>query len=252
MVNDLDVIGKRFGKLTILKYSFTKNYRKYYLCKCDCGNEKNIYIHSILRGSTRSCGCIKGVVHGMYGTRFYTIWQQMKDRCSNKNNNNYHDYGDRGITVCDRWKNSFLAFKEDMYESYLKHCEEHGEKNTSIDRIDVDGNYEPNNCRWATLVEQNNNKRNTLYYTDGMKLVDVCIELGVDYELVKQRMYNGMDMDEALSKPKRGSIMIDGVKLLDYCKNNNLNYKTIISSTKRGWNIEKALTEPIQKRGDEY
>ncbi len=161
-----DLVGKRFGRLLVIKYAYTKGNRVYWECKCDCGNEICVRGSSLTTGNTKSCGCYnlevatkKLLIHGMKHTRFYNIWCGMKARCHNQNSPKYRIYGARGITVCDRWKNSFLAFKEDMYESYLDHCEKHGENNTSIDRIDVNGNYEPSNCKWATWKEQRANQR---------------------------------------------------------------------------------------------
>lgn len=98
---------------------------------------------------------MRNKVHGMTGTRFYGIWSGMKTRCNNKY---WTDYGGRGITYCEEWEN-FINFKNDMYLSYLDHVERYGEKQTSLDRKNVNGNYEPSNCVWATFEEQNNNKR---------------------------------------------------------------------------------------------
>lgn len=166
-----DLIGQRFDRLLVIKYAYTKNNRSYWLCKCDCGNEVCVRGSSLTTCNTKSCGCYNLEVatkqlfmHGMKHTRFYNIWCGMKARCYNQNNPKYRIYGARGITVCDRWKDSFIVFKEDMYESYLKHCDEFEEKNTTLDRIDVNGNYEPSNCRWATWKEQRVNQRGRKCY----------------------------------------------------------------------------------------
>ena len=151
------------------------------------------------RGITKSCGCYHKddmTIHGMTNTRFFRIWGQILTRCCNKNSINYSNYGGCGVTVCDRWKD-FLNFKEDMYESYLDHVKKFGEGNTSIDRIDSFGNYEPSNCRWATNQEQANNKRGTLKI-DGVPLSIIAKLENVSYKVVYRRYkkLNNINMEE--------------------------------------------------------
>ena len=187
-----DLTGKRFDRLTVItKCGMDNNGCFTWLCRCDCGNEIVVSGANLRRGTTKSCGCYKRDMvtsHGMTKTSFYHTWQGMRSRCTNKNSKAYQNYGGRGITVCNRWS-SFENFKEDMYESYLNHVNEFGEDNTSIDRIDVNGNYEPSNCRWATWGEQNNNKRNNKYI-DGFTLAEYSRNLGLTYRLSTNKANN--------------------------------------------------------------
>lgn len=167
--NFKDISGEIFGNLTVISYSYTNKYRKsVWLCKCKCGNTIETVKSNLINGHTLSCGCLrlerlrqKCVRHGMRGTRFYNIWKGIKTRCYNKNRKEYFDYGGRGIKMSDKWL-EFNNFKEDMLDLYNKHVEKFGESNTSIDRINVNGNYCKKNCRWATSSEQNSNKRNEM------------------------------------------------------------------------------------------
>lgn len=161
-----DLTGERFGRLTVLKRAGTNSSRKpVWECLCDCGNSKNIVSQSLLNGTTKSCGCLRKEqlskrlrTHGMRKTRFYDIWYAMKRRCHDENSINYIYYGGRGIKVCDRWE-LFENFMDDMYESYIDHVREHGENQTTLDRVDPDGNYSPENTRWSTYTTQNRNTR---------------------------------------------------------------------------------------------
>lgn len=166
--------GIKFGRLTILNRvnkpeHLKTNNTTYWFCICECGNTRVIPRTNLVKGNTTSCGCLnKEIVsnqmketlttHNMSRTRFYAIWRNMKYRCNNPNCHTYMDYGGRGIVICERW-NKFENFFEDMYDSYQKHVGEYGEKQTTLDRRDNNGNYEPNNCRWATYSEQVSNQR---------------------------------------------------------------------------------------------
>ena len=157
------MVGMRFDRLVVLRrHHRTGNSCISYLCICDCGNLTIARGDSLRRGEVRSCGCYhfdNVTTHGMTKTRLYSIWQSMKQRCFDVTHKSYKYYVAKGVVVCDRWKNSFIGFRDDMYSSYLNHVEKYGEKDTTLDRIDVNGNYEPSNCRWATWKEQQANKR---------------------------------------------------------------------------------------------
>ena len=207
-VNDL--IGQKFGKLTVVKrLENNKHGGTMWLCECECGNERTVMGQCLLNGDTKSCGCInkeRVTKHGLKGSRIYTIYQNMKSRCHNKNDKDYFKYGQRGIKVCQEWSDDFINFKNDMYESYLKHCEEFGEKETTLDRKDVDGDYYPNNCRWATNKEQSNNRRNTISIEiDGVckTLLEIVFE---HYNIKRCTFYSwfkkGFSENELLEKIK--------------------------------------------------
>ena len=160
-----DLTGQRFGKLIVVAEGEKKKGRmdSYWICVCDCGNTTNpIAGYNLRKGITKSCGCYRKAVnssrdtnHGMSGTHIYKVWESMKSRCFNSKTPQYKYYGARGITMCPEWKNSFMEFYD--FVSRLPHFDEPG---YTIDRINNDGNYEPGNVRWATMKEQQNNKRN--------------------------------------------------------------------------------------------
>lgn len=169
-----DISGQRFGLLVAQKpiiVRTSKRTRIKWECKCDCGNITVVTGSNLTSGHTKSCGCLNSkmtsernkvimVVHGGVNDRLYEVWGSMKKRCNNPNDKSYKNYGGRGIKVCKEWDENYLSFKKWAYKNGYDENAPHGE--CTIDRIDVNGNYEPNNCRWISNAEQQKNKRKKL------------------------------------------------------------------------------------------
>jgi PBP1b-binding outer membrane lipoprotein LpoB len=157
----------KVGNLTV-KDTVKINGVLFHQCICDCGKEKLIRRPDLIRKDSRqvkSCGCLsvlklkeRVTTHGLSKTRFYRIWANMIKRIDDPNCISYKNYGGRGIKVCNEWR-KFINFKNDMYQFYQDHVKEYGEKETTIERINTNGNYELSNCKWATNLEQKNNQR---------------------------------------------------------------------------------------------
>lgn len=209
-MKQLNLTGKRFGKLVVIKTAGkTKNGAYLWQCKCDCGNEIIANVGNLRNGHTKSCGCLRVdrcktnfTKHGLEHTRLYGIWSDMRLRCYDEKNIAYHRYGGRGITICDEWKNDVKAFYDwataNGYNDSL-----------TIDRIDNDGNYCPENCRWATVKEQASNRRSNILVTHNGKTQTMkkwANEVGTPCKVVWARMQKlGWSAERALTEPvKKG------------------------------------------------
>lgn len=148
----IDLTGRRVGRWVVVSFAYSKKYQAFWLCHCDCGTERTVRAGNLLRGLTTSCGCSHRT-HGMTKTPIYRIWAQMIARCKYPTTTHYRHYGGRGIRVCDRWLNSFADFYADVGPR--------PSRRHTLDRMDVDGHYEPGNVRWATPAEQMQSQRRT-------------------------------------------------------------------------------------------
>lgn len=197
--HSLNLVDRRFNRLRVLEFSH-RNERgeKYWRCVCDCGTEKLVRASVLTSGKAQSCGCLhreRVTAHGMTNTKTFKTWLSMIGRCTNPKSPDFHRYGGRGVQVCDRWTESFENFLSDMGER---------PEGKTLDRIDVNGNYEPKNCRWATLSEQNRNKTSTPKLTFNGKtksLAEWSDEVGLTVKIISWRVKNGWDAQKALFSP---------------------------------------------------
>ena len=202
------LIGKTFGRLTILNVDHIGPSRnKYYRCVCSCGQKKIVSRSGLISGDIVSCGCYReehkrefGKIHGLHSHKLYGVWSGIVQRCTNNRASNYSRYGGRGIAVCDEWRDDFKAF----YDWAITHGYNDG---LTIDRIDVNGNYTPNNCRWVFPRDQYSNKRNTVNITyNGVThtLAEWSRLLHIDYNTLRYRVViAGWDINKAFETRRR-------------------------------------------------
>lgn len=202
-------IGKRYGHWTV-KDSTRQKGRLYFICQCDCGTIKPVCADGVISGRSTNCGCSKKyhTKHAHSKDRLYRIYLGMKQRCNNENSQSYKNYGGRGIQICKEWNEDFMKF--------FNWAMSHGySEELTIDRIDVNGNYEPSNCRWLTRAEQLKNTRKTVLITyNGITkcAMDWCKELGLKNNVVIHRVKSGLPVEQVLAKQSyRGKSFEKGV-----------------------------------------
>lgn len=230
------------------------------MCLCDCGNYTVVPANRLKSGNTKSCGCLKkelskvngkkNLKHGEINTRLYRIWAGIKKRCYGPYMQDYKNYGGRGITMCDEWRNSYTTFRDWALP--------HGYRDDlTIDRIDVNGNYEPSNCRWITVKEQCNNTRVNRYITfDGVTKTKTqwAEKYGISSEALGYRLdHVGMDIEEALTTPVESNHLVtyngETKSLAEWTEVIDIPYHTLKARLNTlHWPVEKAFETPVMSK----
>lgn len=190
----IDLTGKKFGRWTVIKADKDAKPRKW-ICRCECGTVRSVFERSLVSGKSVSCGCYQreasissNTTHNMSRHRLYKIYMNMKSRCYNPKSEGFSEYGGRGIKICDEWLEAFDNFCDWSLENGYADC-------LTIDRIDNDGNYCPENCRWATVECQSNNRQNTIFFEF----------LGVKKSLKQWTQYMGWKYSKYYGRYYRGN-----------------------------------------------
>lgn len=222
----MDLSNKKFGKWLVLELDYEKSGRqKYWKCVCDCGCKRSVYQSALVHKKSVSCGCYQKEVtrnrlttHNLTGSRLMKIFYNMRTRCNNSKDRRFKDYGGRGIKLCKEWENNFLNFYNWAVNNGYK-------DGLTIDRIDNDSNYSPENCRWITLEEQSNNKRNSIFITinditktlkQWTKFMDWKYNKYYARYMRNKIVFNKYDINQILIKLK-GENLCQNVKILAPC-----------------------------------
>jgi len=261
MSKRVDLTGKKFGYLTAIKPTrMTEEHSQLWLCRCDCGNFKEVEARYLKRKRPHNCGCMtkklqssRSENHGASGTRLYYVWYSIRCRCEREYSSEYQNYGGRGISVCAEWRDSFPAFQEWALSNGYDENAPRGE--CTIDRIDVDGDYEPSNCRWVDITTQANNRRNNRYVTiDGVTktITEWCRETGIKSHIAYWRIKSGWEPARAVTEPynreeamkaalkaSSKSVIVDGKDVYESIKAAakaiGVSPSTLSESLKNGW-----------------
>lgn len=258
-----NLLGKKFGRLTVIRdYGRSENRSVIWLCKCECGNTHKVSTGKLKNGSVKSCGCLrrdmtvnKNHKHGQANTRLYSIWNGIKRRCQQPKCSSYNDYGGRGISLCKEWLDFSNFYNWSMNNGY--------DDSLSIDRIDVDGDYTPNNCRWVDSKIQQRNKRNNHYLTynnETHPITEWADILGINKGTLESRITRyGWSTEKALNTPvkkcnrsKTNSFITFNGKtqtITQWAKDKNMSFNTLYSRIfNYHWSIEEALETPVRHR----
>lgn len=243
-----DILGQTFERLTAIEYIGEGKW----LCQCSCGKQSVSSVTKLQSGKVKSCGCYsrnRATKHGMCNNRLYRTWTAMRDRCRNPNNGSYHNYGGRGIRVCDRW-DSFSNFVADMGVR---------PKGFDIDRIDNDGDYSPENCRWVKRSDNLRNTRITRKLTHQGKTQPLRVwaeEYGLSYSTLKNRIDRGWDAETALTSGRyvygrRNRVADDQgekISVTELARRKGIKPQIVCDRLRRGWSLDDAINSPIRQQ----
>ena len=247
-----DILGLKFGRLTAIEFSHKEKNERIWKCRCDCGKIVYSTVGRLQCGNTKSCGCLKTDIliernkkHGLSCHSLYSKHYDMKSRCYDVKNDRYKNYGRRGIIVCDEWNNSFEKFYEWSIKNGYK-------KGLTIDRIDVNGDYEPSNCRWISNESQARNRTNNHLIT--IKGETRCLQewadiVGTHYTSFLDRIKNGWSEEQLLKPSLDGNKKLITYKgetksVVEWSKTLNMDAKNLQLRLRRGWSVERAFTTP--------
>lgn len=242
--NDPKWLGRRFNQLVVIGFVHKKG-AWHWVCRCDCGVEITTLAGNVKQGRSKSCGCVgrkkatqQLTKHGMSGTRLYNTWQNMKARCHNPKNSWYDDYGGRGIVVCPEWRDCPDVFMEWALATGYK-------DDLSIERIDVNGSYSPDNCEWIPMKKQAWNRRNSFmvrYKGEEKCVAEWCQLLELDEKVVRSRLQRGKSVEDAFTTP----VERPEDSIAEQCRERGLNYHTIMSRINiYGMSVDEALDTPV-------
>jgi len=262
-----DLTGKTFGRLTVLRrvedyVSETGIKTPVWECRCKCGNITNVRGSNLRSGNTKSCGCLRdekihtnSLTHGGSYDRLYHVWESMKGRCYNTNNQKYARYGGRGITVCDEWLHDYSEFKQWAISNGYDENADYGE--CTIDRINVNKGYCPDNCRFVDIKTQSTNKEKTILLELDGEVKSACEwadEFRIKKVTLRARVAKGKwDADKAIKTPvaelnKKYSYKGEEYTLRELSERFDINIQTLRGRVYKGWSIEDAVTRPVKSK----
>lgn len=247
----LDLCGMRFGKLVVQRLHHRDGSAVWWECLCDCGRLKVVRGSNLRQGTVQSCGCLLRDAHTTHGdsrTRLHNIWLDMKGRCTNPNHPRYCSYGGRGITICPEWSNSFATFREWAMDNGYR-------DDLSVDRIDNNSGYCPENCRFTDSIQQANNKGNNYHITYNGRTQTInewARELGLSVKTLRSRIDRSKwSIKEALLTPaatpnKLYTYNGETHTIVEWAQLKGMSEATLRSRlNNEGWSFDKAITEPI-------
>lgn len=245
-----DLTGQTFGRLTVLEIAGNNKHRQtYWICQCSCGKQTKVLEYNLIQGKTKSCGCLIRESHYIKHNgkkeypRLYRIWKGMRQRCNNPSSAAYKDYGGRGISICEEWEEGFVNFRDwALANGY--------QDNLTIDRIDPDGNYCPENCHWITRKQQNDNKRDTIKFSHNgefLTLSEWSKKYNINYQTLYDRIFGQkMSFEEAITKKPRKKHLLtyqgETKTLKEWSKITGISYDALFTRQRAGKTPEEILS----------